>query len=152
MSDQSSEKSKGASWTKFYEPFPRTLARNFAIAVAVAIVLALRKGNVRLAPSFALLVIWFSLGGHYVEVAFLNVLRGRLPSSRATQTLARIATWFVGGAMLYIPMTITYHFVSGDRPYFEFWWAGGLLLVGIEIGAHLLRLLRGLPNFYTGAG
>ena len=136
----------------FREPFARTLLRNITIAVVVGFMLALRRGNLVLAPSFALLVIWFSLGGHYVELFFLNGIRPRIARNRLGQIFVRIAVWFLGGALLYVPMSITYHFLSGEQAHFEYWWAGGLLLVGIEFLAHLFVLIRGKPNFYNGLG
>lgn len=55
---------------RFVEPFGRTLARNAIIAVVVATVFALVQHRLWLIGPVALLALWFSLGGHYVDVIF----------------------------------------------------------------------------------
>src|SRR5437867_899741 len=91
-------------WLRFYEPVNRTLARNLAIAVVVGTALAFWKREARLFVPFSVVALWFSLGGHYVEVVFLNGLQSRIPSPRLIQVCARLATWFAGGAVLYVCM------------------------------------------------
>src|SRR5262245_30642034 len=67
----------------FHEPV--RLGRNVAIALLVGGALVLRVSDLgRLLP-FSALALWFSLGGHYVEVAFLNGVRPRIPSAWLTQ-------------------------------------------------------------------
>src|SRR4051794_39531180 len=87
------------------EPLRQTLMRTFTIALVIGAVLAQWPAGGPTARGAApfitrwgigtLLALWPSLGGHCVEVFFLNYLRQRLPGTRAAQTGARIATWFI---------------------------------------------------------
>jgi len=139
-------------WEHFHEPLWQTLFRNVLIAVVVGTMLAVGRRNLSLIGPFTLLAMWFTLGGHYVEVAFLNKFRDRLPQSRGLQLLARLAFWFVGGCFLYLGMTATAQLLSRELARYPDLWIGGLLLIGIELVVHLLRLLRRKPNFYLGTG
>src|SRR5258708_4413894 len=96
-----------SSWSRFDEPFRRTLARNVTIAGVVGIVFAFRRRDLELLLPVTALALWFSLGGHYVELVFLNELRARLPQRRLTQALARLLVWSGGGAILYACMAAT---------------------------------------------
>ena len=88
-------------WQRFEEPLWKTLVRNVGIAAAVGAVLALSRRRLSSAGLFTILALWFTLGGHYIEVLFLNVVRGQLPKTRRTQVIARLAVWFVGGCVLF---------------------------------------------------
>jgi hypothetical protein len=140
------------SWKRFHEPMGRTLARNIAIAVVVGASLAFRKRDLGLLASLSVLALWFSLGGHYVEVVFLNEIRSRIPGIRLTHICVRLAVWFVGGATLYVLMAITARVLPIRPPRLGLWWFGGLLLIGVELMAHGALALRRLPNFYSGSG
>ena len=135
---------------RFDEPIRRTLVRNFAIAAGVGIVLALRRRDLLLALPFSLLALWFALGGHYVEIAFLNIVRPRIPEKRIVQVPARFVAWFVGGAVLYELVAITARVLPVARPPFGAWWVGGLVFIGVELVVHAVMAVRGLPNFYRG--
>jgi hypothetical protein len=136
------------NWIPFREPVGRTLARNIAIALVVGAALAVWKHDVRLVLPFSALAMWFSLGGHYVEIIFLNGIRPRIPSARLTQLLARLAAWFAGGAILYLFMAATAHVLLTHPPRFGLWWSGGLFFIGVELIAHAVLALRGSSSFY----
>ena len=139
-------------WTHVQEPFPRTLSRNVALAVVVGLALALKSQNLKLLPALATLALWFSLGGHYVDLAFLNGVRPRIATGRLPQLAWRVVVWFVGGAVLFLLMATTAR-VLPIRPLpFSLWWYGGFALVGIELLVHAGLALRGAPNFYSGRG
>jgi hypothetical protein len=140
------------NWTKVREPLARTLARNITIAVVVGTVMAFRNRDPGLLVPLSVLALWFSLGGHYVEVLFLNGLRPRIARARPAQLSARLAVWFAGGAMLYLSMAITARFLPVRPPSLGSWWVGGLAFIGLELLVHALGALRGLPNFYDGGG
>jgi hypothetical protein len=140
------------SWTRFEEPLRRTLARNVAIAAVVGAVLAFRVRHLGLFLPFTALALWFSLGGHYVEVAFLNGIRPRISPARERQMAARVGVWFAGGAILYVLMAGSAHLLPLRPPHFTGWWFGGLLLIGVELLVHAGLALRGQPNFYQGLG
>jgi hypothetical protein len=136
------------NWTPFREPIGHTLARNIVIAVVVGGALALWKRDVRLWAPFSALAIWFSLGGHHVEVVFLNGIRPQIPGARLTQLLARLAAWFAGGAILYVFMAATARVLLTHPPRFGLWWLGGLIMIGVELVAHSVLALRGSSSFY----
>jgi hypothetical protein len=98
------------------------------------------------------LALWFSLGGHYVELAFLNELRARLPRRRLTQALVRLLVWSGGGAVLYACMAGTARALPMETPPLRPWWFGGVLFIGVELTVHAVLAIRGLPNFYDGRG
>jgi hypothetical protein len=137
-------------WPRFQEPIGRTLLRNFAIAVGVGVAVALWKREARLLIPFSLMALWFSLGGHYVEVVFLNIIRSRIPSTRLMQLSARLATWFVGGAILYVGMATTAQVLLVRPPRLGLWWCGGLFLILVELLAHAFLAIRGSSSFYNG--
>ncbi|SRR6266540_587251 len=140
------------AWSRFHEPIGRTLARNIAIALVVGATLAFRKRDAGLLAPFSALALWFSLGGHYVEAAFLNGIRPRLSSARLTQVSARLGAWFVGGSMLYVLMAATAHVLPVQPPHLVSCWFGGLFFIGLELFVHAVLAIRGLPNFYGGGG
>jgi hypothetical protein len=74
----------------------RTLARNLSIAVVAGVVISV-VGRVPFLPlPGMLLALWPSLGGHFVEIAFLDCVRRRLPRTRLVQASARLV-WAAGG-------------------------------------------------------
>ena len=123
------------------------------IALAVGAVLAGRMGEPTRMPFMSLLAFWYSFGGHWVEVWFLNWLRPHLSAARAAQVAARVAVWFAGGTGLGLGAALTAMLLAGIRPsQWPAWWFGGLGLVALELVVHLLLRLRGRPNFYDGRG
>jgi len=138
------------AWPLFREPLRQTLVRNFAIAATVGAVLASQRHNARLWLPLSVLALWFSLGGHYVEVLFLNRIRPRLPRARVAQVLARLSVWFAGGALLFELMAVTARALPVHPPAWRSWWFGGLMLIGVELLVHAVLVLRKLPNFYNG--
>jgi len=135
----------------FRERVATTLLRNGIIAGAVGSVLAWRFGGISRWPLAVLLTLWPTLGGHFVELAFLNLLRPRLPANRALQIVARLATWFVGGIVLLLAMNLTAMALAGfSYEHWRPWWFGGLGFIAVELVVHLVLLFRGIPNFYKG--
>jgi len=134
------------------EPLRRTVARNVALAVGFGVVFALQRHRLRLLFPIAALALWFSLGGHYVELAFLNGLRPRFSQGRLTQAGLRLVVWFAGGAVLYVLMAASARIFSLEPPPLRMWWYGGVLLIGVELAVHGLLAVRGRPNFYRGHG
>ncbi len=138
--------------SQFEEPSRRTLARNVALAAGVGVVFALQRHSLRLVLPVAALALWFSLGGHYVELAFLKGLRARLSQGRLTQAALRLLVWFAGGVVLYVFMAASARVLLLEAPPLRMWWYGGVLLIGVELAVHGLLAMRGRPNFYSGGG
>jgi hypothetical protein len=140
-------------WQPHREPLRTTLLRTISIALVIGAVLA-RGSQGRFSwPLATLLFLWFSFGGHWVELWYLNWLRPRLPSARNVQVAARVATWFVGGCGLVLGMALTERAFSEFRPArWPHWWLGGFAFIGLELLAHLVLQVRGRSNFYNGRG
>jgi len=138
--------------TAWSEPFRRALARNVALAAVVGMGLALQRHDRKLLLPVAALALWFSLGGHYIELAFLNGLRARIPQGRLAQAGGRLLVWFSGGVLLYVGMAATARVLAIEAPRLRLWWSGGFLLIGVELAVHALLAMRGRPNFYNGRG
>jgi hypothetical protein len=135
------------------EPIRTTFIRTGTIALVVGGVLAGFWGGLARWPLATLLVLWMSLGGHWLEVAFLNWLRPRISPARAVRVGARVGTWFVGGVVLALAMELTAMALGGLRPeQWPAWWIGGLAFIGLELVAHLVLQLRGRPSFFNGRG
>ena len=144
------------TWQPYREPLRATLVRTGTIAVVGGALLAKSWGGLALWPAATLLVLWPSLGGHFVELWFLNWLRPRLPRAAAVQVGARIAVWFIGGSVLALGMALT-AVALGLRPahgsaWRHAWWLAGLAFIGIELIVHLVIRLSGRPSFYNGRG
>jgi hypothetical protein len=135
------------------EPLRTNLWRTVSIAMVIGAVFAQFWGGWGRWPLTTLLALWPSFGGHWLEVGFLHGLRPRLATAPAIQIAARIATWFVGGIVLAMGMSLTAsvltRFRLADRPA---WWLGGLAFIAIELLVHLGLQLRGRPSFYNGRG
>ncbi len=140
-------------WQPYREPLRSTLVRTGAIALVAGAVLTRWWGGLGRWPLATLLVLWFSFGGHWVELWFLNWLRPRLPVQRAVQAGARVGVWFVGGSGLALGAAVTALMLAGFRPaQWASWWLGGLGFVGVELFMHLLLQLQGRPSAYNGRG
>jgi hypothetical protein len=140
-----------AEWQPFREPPRATLTRTIGIALVGGAVLALRWGGLARWPVASAMVLWPALGGHFLELWFLNWLRPRLPRNRGAQIAARVGLWFLGGVVFALAMWLTAATLTGQQPATRaVWWIGGLAFIGIELVAQLVLHLRGLPNFYDG--
>jgi len=144
-----------APWQPYRESVWATIARTGAIALVVGAVVARAwGGGLRYWPLATLLMLWPSLGGHFVELWFLNWLRPRIPSSRQVQVGTRLVVWFVGGILLAFGMALTA--IAATRHWalqVSRWWAvAGLAFIGIELVAQFALELRGRPSFYNGRG
>jgi len=132
------------------EPLRVTLTRTVGIALIAGAALASRWGGLARWPVTSVVMLWPSLGGHYVELAYLDVVRPMLSPSRAVQTLARMAVWFVGGALMVVRMHFTAIALRAPKPLpTSAWWLGGFVFIGIELVAHLVLHARGRSSFFN---
>lgn len=140
-------------WQPYREPLRQTLVRNGMIALVAGAVLARGSGGVARWPVATLLMLWPSLGGHWVELWFLNWMRPRLPVARGAQVVARLGVWFIGGTALALGMFLTAELFAGFRPMkWPVWWLGGLAFIGIELIVQTVLQLRGRPSFFNARG
>ena len=137
----------------YHEPARSVIARTFTIAALAGVAFALRGGLARFPLGFAI-ALWPALGGHFVEVWFLNWLRPRIPAAHRIQVAARVLVWFAAGVLFALAMQATLAVMTGVNPRrWVAWWIAGLAFIGIELLAHAMMLrLRGRASFYDGAG
>ena len=140
-------------WQPFHEPLRATLTRTFVIAIVLGAFFANRLGGLSRWPVASVVMLWPTLGGHLIELWFLNWLRPRLPRDRAVQIAARLLLWFVGGMLLVVAMQLTATALAGTRPIARVApWIGGFAFIGIELVVHLVARLRGMRSLYDGRG
>jgi hypothetical protein len=140
-------------WQPFREPLRVTLTRTLSIAIVAGAIVALTSGRLRLWPAVSLLMLWPAVGGHWIDLFFLNGIRPRLPKRRAIQLPARITVWFVGGIVLAVGVQLTARLLSADSRLTWLTWAtAGAVFVAVELVAHAGLHLRGRPSFYNGLG
>src|SRR5215467_10858955 len=84
----------------FHEPLRVTLTRTVGIAIVAGAIASIWLGGVRRWPALTVVMLWPSLGGHWVDVLFLSGLRTRLPASPVIQRAARLILWFAAGIVL----------------------------------------------------
>ena len=142
-----------SQWQPYREPFGSVILRTGAIAFVAGAAFAAFSGSLSRWPLAALLALWPSFGGHWVELSFLNGLRPRLSTARGVQIAARVFVWFIAGIALAIAMRWSLLALAKFRPaHWPAWWLSGFAFIAIELIAHLVLHLRGRPNFYNGLG
>lgn len=138
------------TWQSYHEPLRVTLVRTGLVGLVVGILVALVQGPRASWPQWTVFALWFSFGGHWVELFFLNWLRPRLPSARGAQITGRVFTWLVAGTVLMIGARMTGLSLNAPAVRLPPWWLGGPLFLCVELLVHALPQLRGKPNFYNG--
>jgi hypothetical protein len=136
----------------FAEPWRSTALRNGTIALAIGLGVGLYTRRIAVALLASVLALWFTLGGHVLEVLFRNRLGPRIGGSAPAQAVTRLVYWFLGGSALYAGVLATRAILTGRSVVPWSWWAGGLAFVGLELVVHLLLLARRQPSFFNGRG
>ena len=136
---------------RFEEPLRTTLRRTILIAVVAGLVFSLAThGGLARWPVAAVVMMWPSFGGHWVDLWYLNWLRARLPAG--THVVARLSVWFVAGCVFGTAMAITASALSYRPVRFPAWWLAGFGFIVVELIAHLALRARGRPSFYALGG
>jgi hypothetical protein len=128
------------------EPFHITLVRTGLIALVVGLVIARVQHRPASRPWWTAFALWFSLGGHWVELFFLNWLRPRVASARWAQITGRLVTWLVGCSLLMVGARLTVLYLSAHSLRLPPWWLGGPFFVGLELLVHALPPVRRLTH------
>jgi hypothetical protein len=139
-------------WKPFAEPWHATAVRNGTIAVAIGLGVGLYTRRFAAGFLASVLALWFTLGGHVLEVLFRNRLQPRIGAGAPVHAVTRLAYWFGGGSVLYAGAIATRAILTGRGAVRWPWWAGGVAFVGLELVVHLLLFARGQPSFYNGRG
>jgi hypothetical protein len=122
------------------------------LALAIGVGVGLYQRQFAIVPLVTLFALWFTLGGHFLELLLRNQLRQRIGGQAAVQALARITCWFAGGSLLYAGALATRALVTGRAAVPWPWWMAGIAFVAVELLVHLLLRARGQPSFYDGRG
>lgn len=136
---------------RFSESWRATALRTGGLALAIGAGIGLYHRQLALVPPATLLALWFTLGGHFVEVLFRNRI-GPLLRAVELRATARLVYWFAAGSALYAGALGTRTLLSGRGALPWPWWTGGAAFVGLELVIHLLMRARGQPCFYDGRG
>jgi hypothetical protein len=135
----------------FREPWHTTAVRTISLAVLVGLAVGLILRRPAIAPLVALLALWFTLGGHFIELLFRNRLGPPL-RGRATYQVARLVFWFLGGGLLYAGVWMTDRILTGHVPPRFPWWSAGVGFVVVELLIHFRLHSLGNASFYDGRG
>jgi hypothetical protein len=135
----------------FREPWQKTAVRTVSLAVIAGVIAGLISRRFTIAPLVALLALWFTLGGHFIELLFRNRLGSPLRGGPMYQ-VARLVFWFVGGCLLYGGVWLTAKAITGHAPAQFPWWGAGLGFAAAELLIHLRLREMGQPCFYDGRG
>ena len=135
----------------FTEPWRATALRTGTIALAIGVGVGLYQRRLAAVPVTTAVALWFTLGGHFVEVFVRNRLRSRIGGPAQVQAVARLVYWFAAGSVLYAGALATRAILSGPGAVPP-WWTGGIVFVGLELLVHLALYARGQPSFYDGRG
>jgi len=138
------------TWQSYHEPLHVTLVRTGLVGLVLGLIVARLQSQRASWPQWTAFALWFSFGGHWVELFFLNWLRPRLASARWVQVTGRLFTWLVRGTLLMVGARITAASFSGQSLRLPAWWLGGPVFLCLELLVHALPQLRGQPNFYNG--
>ena len=136
----------------FTEPWRTTALRTGSLALAVGVGVGLLKRQLAVVPSVALFALWFTLGGHFLEVLFRNRLRQHISDQPTMQALARVAYWFAGGSVLFEGALATRALLGSRMTVPLSWWFAGIAFVGVELLIHLGLRARGQASVYDGRG
>jgi hypothetical protein len=136
----------------YIEPWRATALRTGTIALAIGLGVGLYQRRLAAVPLTTLIALWFSLGGHFVELLMRNHLRVRIGGPAFVQAVARLLYWFAGGSVLYAGALATRAILTGWPPVAWPWWTGGIAFIALELLVHLFLHARGLPSFYDGRG
>ena len=134
----------------FKEPLQATALRTGTLALVFGTVIFVASAHRIRWPVAVLVALWPALGGHWVELSFLNMVKPRLAPQRYLHTLARLVVWSVGGLAIALMMRATARTWSDTDIAWRMVWFGGPAFIAIELVVHAALAARGMPNFFDG--
>lgn len=139
-------------WKPFAERWRTTALRTGTIALAIGLGVGFYTRQLSMVLLASVLALWFTLGGHVLEVLFRNRLRPRIGDQAPVLAVTRLVYWFAGGSVLYAGALATRALLTGRSAVPWPWWTGGVAFMGLELVVHLVLHARGQPSFYNGLG
>jgi len=140
------------TFVPFTEPWQKTATRTVLLALAIGAAVGWFRHRLALVFPVSLFALWFTLGGHYLEVLFRNHLRLQLPRAALSQLSARLIYWFLGGSAIYAATLTTSQALAPHWPSGARWWLVGLAFLAAELLIHGLMAARGQASIYDGHG
>ena len=128
----------------------RTLTIAFFITTVITLVLPHQSSYLQFWATTYAAVLWFPLGGHYVELAYLNFLRMRWPLFLRRRYLGRVGWWLVGGLPLGLACWWTWLGLGYEPGFVLPWWWGMPFFVLAECVIHTVLSILGRPSFWNG--
>ena len=130
-----------------------TLRRTLLIGLGISLVLTpfMRDERALLDAWWRvyLAVLWFPLGGHYVELGYLNGWRMKSAWVRRQKYVSRVLYWIVGGLPLGAAFLWTLHVLGARFPLdLPLWW-GMPFFPAVECVIHLVLTVLGRPSFWN---
>ena len=102
--------------------------------------------------SLVLAVFWFSFGGHWTEIIYLNYIRMALPESASIEFVTRLLIWYIGGCPLFAGMKATLNYFDNSLMDPVAWWLGGGLFIFVELIVHSILTIFGRNSLWNGRG
>jgi hypothetical protein len=134
------------------EPWTATARRTVGLALIISLAIAASRRSVQSTPIIFITAMWFTLGGHFVELFFLRIVRPRINPAIVAQFVTRVATWFVGGVVIAAEAKASWVLLTEWNAPSWPWWAGGVAFVFIEWVTHTMLRLAGRPSVFNGRG
>jgi hypothetical protein len=136
----------------FSEPWHTTALRTGSLALVIGAGAGLLRRDLAVVPLITVLALWFTLGGHFLEVLFRNRLRQLISGGPIFLAIARVAYWFFGGAALFEGAVATRGLLAGRTNVPFSWWMAGASFVAAELLIHLGLRARGQYSIYDRRG
>jgi hypothetical protein len=153
-------------FTPHRESLTATVTRTFAIAIVLAFMgnlihfrhLPKTSGEWHRWLTLVVFVAWFSFGGHWVELAYLNGIRPKIAHwSDISLSFVRLTVWLIGGTILLLGAIMSRDLIlnsefPGYSNIFPAVLYGGPVFCAIELVVHVLLFHRGKPSFFNFRG
>ena len=142
---------------KFYEPFHRTVIRTALFAGILSLFfywnqLADEQGKemLRIFGNGWMSCFWFTFGGYWIEILYINYLKFYLPRNLPLLYACRIVVWY-GTAIVFLYLSeSSYNFLMKQENSITISWTFGFIYIGIEMLIHGFIHYRIKKSFWNG--
>jgi len=142
---------------KITESLNQTVIRTILTTTIIAGILYLAhlfphdgKSNLTLFEMIWLVVFCIVVGGHWLELLFINRIKFALPKNILLLYFIRIVYWFLCA----VPLFFAINFIMGlflyDGLRLSHWWTFGIFYIGIELLMYAIMQIRYKKSFYNG--
>ncbi len=130
------------------EPLRVTLSRTLTIAVVVGVVASFATHNIRMGFAIGLGALWPSVGGHWIELLWLNLIRKRLKPKVPILVALRLIYWWAWGFVIIFPAFYTIHVIAPSLPPMPSPLLGGFGFLFVEMLLHGIFAMNHRPNAF----